>query len=374
MKLSACILFGVACLSSAALGQSNEKPPAKPVPIAPRFQINDRDWPANFGEGSVCLWKDDSLAALSITIDDNWAPDHPWWLEMGRKYGLRLTWFVITGRVGTGLNWGTWDDFRKLFHEGHDVQSHTLTHLHTESPEWKGIEPEYVVSQRAIEKEIPGDKCLALAYPGGPNSALNDPEIAAKYYVCARGATGSVNSANQTNYKQTNSIGADIFIGDAKFPSQDLTTLLEKKPSGMGNYYRGWYCCHFHGVKPETREHLEQRFAVVKQKVQSGELWPGLFREVCQYGQERDTAHLETREASPARVVLQLTDKMDDARFDFPLTLKVRLDPTWTTVKAVQNSKEVEAKRIEHDGAVYALVQAVPDRGPLILTHADARP
>lgn len=39
-------------------------------PDRPRFELRDRDWPGKVGEASVCLWKDDALAACSITIDD----------------------------------------------------------------------------------------------------------------------------------------------------------------------------------------------------------------------------------------------------------------------------------------------------------------
>ena len=68
--------------------------------------------------------------------------------------------------------------------------------------------------------------------------------------------------------------------------------------------------------------------------------------------------------------MLKLTNElMDDPRFDFPLTVKVRLDPAWKTIAATQAAKPVEAKRVEHDGGTYALVQAVPGRGEVTLTN-----
>ena len=50
-----------------------------------------------------------------------------------------------------------------------------------------------------------------------------------------------------------------------------------------------------------------------------------------------------------------------------PLTLKVRLPDTWTSVRATQGGKPVAARIVEHDGALYALVDAVPDRGEIVL-------
>ena len=86
-----------------------------------------------------------------------------------------------------------------------------------------------------------------------------------------------------------------------------------------------------------------------------------------QYGQERDTAHLEVKSAAADKIELSLADEMDDTRFDFPLTVKVRVSPSWKAVRAEQGGQAVEAKLLENDGATYALVQIAPDRGDVSL-------
>ena len=63
---------------------------------------------------------------------------------------------------------------------------------------------------------------------------------------------------------------------------------------------------------------------------------------------------------------------MDDALFDFPLTVKVRLDAAWASAKALQGAKEMGCTVVEHDGAKFALVQVVPDRGDVVLKPAAA--
>ena len=64
---------------------------------------------------------------------------------------------------------------------------------------------------------------------------------------------------------------------------------------------------------------------------------------------------------------------MDDALFDEPLTLKVRLPGDWRGVRAAQGGKAVAASFVEHEGAPYALVDAVPDRGEIVLEPASGR-
>jgi len=332
-----------------------------------RREARDRDWPSEPGMASICLWADDALAACSITIDDNTAPDHAWWQEMSRKYGLRLTWFIITSRVGTAWG-GTWDGWRQLHAAGHDVQSHTVNHLHIESPTWKGPEAEYADSIKEIEANMPGNKVLVLAYPGGKGSdTLNDPALAAKHYIGARGARGLPNPAHGINYRQTNSIGV-LHVDDAAFPQANLPYVFEK-PTRGASFYRGWYCSHYHGVKPDDRERQEKIFAYVRDKVASRELWLGLFREVIQYAQERDATTLSVTENTPSRIALSLTNPLDPQRYDYPLTVKVRLPDGWPAPQAVQNNRPIEARVIEHDGARYALVKAIPNRGAAVLSR-----
>ncbi len=357
------------CIAATAQDAPTQKLNLPPCQKDPRFELKDRDWPAKFAEASICLWKNDALAAFSLTIDDNCAPDHEWWSEMGKKYDLRFTWFVIAANV-SGSNpgfCGTWEGFAKLQKLGHDVQSHSLTHLHVDGPEWKDIDTEYAESQKRIEKNIPDHKVICLAYPGGKNSNLNDPSVAAKYYIGCRGTSGSVNPANKINYINTSSLSGVINYGDAKFESQDLKGCLEKDFAKNKTMFRAWYCCHYHQAKPDDRAAIEKKLALVAEKAKAGDLWIGLFKEVVKYGQERDTAVLKVKESSPDKIVISLTDEMKDDIFDFPLTVKVRLDPAWKNLKAEQGGKKLECKTIEKDGAVFGLIDIVPDKGDAVL-------
>jgi len=351
--------------SIAANAAEHQRPILAEPPDRPRFELRDHDGPGKVGEASVCLWKDDALAACSITIDDNTAPDHAWWQEMSKKYDLRITWFIVTSSVGRGWG-GTWDGWQRLHAQGHDIQSHTVNHLRTTSPTWKGVEAEYTESIRQIEAAMPGNRVLVLAYPGGKDQdKLNDPKLAAKHFIGCRGGAGLINPANRINYVRTNSIGM-LHVDDPKAPWADMQALFQKVVRRASSY-RGWYCTHYHQVKPEVREQEEKKLAFVHQRVQSNDLWLGLFREVVQYGQERDTAHLEVKSAAADKIVLSLADEMDDTRFDFPLTVKVRVAPSWKAVRAEQGGRAVEARILDHDGASYALVQVVPDRNDVRL-------
>ncbi len=370
------ISFCLAVLASVVSAGERRFNLAEQPPKGGRFKTPaDLVWPANPGEGDVCLWADDRMAALSITIDDNCAPDHQWWLERAEEFDLPLTWFLITGKVGgrnAGFD-GTWDKYRELADAGHSIQSHTTDHNSNHNAGRQLTEeelvPMYRDSQSAVNGEISGRKCLALAYPRGECNR----DVAARFYIAARGTVGVPNSANAIDYMCTNLGGISRAAVEMIL---DGHTELGPKWLGPKAYLkRGWtvglYHLVAHGKTPE--EQAEGRAKAYEELKYVGErraeLWCGTFVDVAKYGQERDTAKLAVESADASKIVFSLTDDMKDDVFDYPLTVKFRLPDDWTDVKAVQGGKPVKAEFIRHDGAPYALVHAVPDRGATELTR-----
>jgi peptidoglycan/xylan/chitin deacetylase (PgdA/CDA1 family) len=329
-----------------------------PKPEKARFEIKDRDWPAKVGEASVCLWKDDKLAAVSVTIDDNHVQDHPFWLETGQKYGFRFTWFVITRRVGQDGIGGKWEDFIKLQKAGHDIQSHTVDHFNATQGPPLPVEDNYAKAIPAIEKNLPGSKVLTLAYPGGTKPDPNDPEIAAKYYIAARGTVGTFNPVNKINYINTHSVGNGPKLDPNYWAGLPNAIKFNEK---RANDFRAWISIHYHGVNDQLKKTIAANFDYIKEH--AADFWMDPFTDVAKYGQERDTAKLVPGAASDSEVQFTLTDSMDDQLFDMPLTVKVRLNAAWKDVTATQDGKAISARVIEHEKNRYALVQAVPDRG-----------
>lgn len=324
---------------------------------AARFTITDRVWSTNSGAASICLWEDDKLAALSITVDDNSAPNINWWMTQADTYGFKMTWFVITSLIGGSnpTSHGTWPVYSNILARGHDVQSHSVTHENTDA--------EYQNSQIAIETNFPGHKCDFLAYPGGTTYPL-DPVAAAKYYSSARGTGGSINLANKIAYMNVNATSSPNLTNTAASWSY-LPYLFVTNDV----HYRGWSVQIFHWVADYS---LNAQPLLNFYDANRANLWCGRYGDVAKYGQERDTATLTTSENSAARIALSLTDQMLDSRFDYPLTIKVKMPATWLVVQATQNGIGVESQVINHNGNLYALVKAVPDQGQIVLTSGAA--
>lgn len=61
---------------------------------------------------------------------------------------------------------------------------------------------------------------------------------------------------------------------------------------------------------------------------------------------------------------------MDDKLFDYPLTVKIKLNAGWGKIKAFQKGKEIAVKIIKHNNEFYALVEVVPDKGAVAITNS----
>ena len=334
---------------------------------AARFTLTDRVWAANPGDASICLWADDKLAAINVSVDDNSASNIDWWLTQSAAYGFPVTWFVITGIVGDSnpSMHGTWALYNKVQSLGHEVQSHTINHLDTNSSTWVDIDTEYWGSQLAIETNMPGHTCDFLAYPGGANSYLNNRTNAAKYYAAARGGSGSISAANKIDYFAINTMSSYNLSTPNNWSY--LPNLLTNT---YANCYRGLACQLWHYINATNYVSVQPFLDFID--TNRTNLWLGRFSDIAKYGEERDTATLTTNENSSTRIALTLTDQMLDSRFNNPLTLKVRLPAAWANVQATQSGQATASRVVTYNGGNYALVQAVPDQGEISLTTSAA--
>ena len=345
----------------------------------PRFAIPEITWPAAPGEAEICLWKDDKYAAISLTIDDNCRPDHDWWLAQAEKHGFKLTWFVITDKVdgrNKGFD-GTWADWQRLADAGHSIQSHTTNHR-SAPKEGPAIPDEevhamYRDSLAAINEHVTNNFACCIAYPSGEPHE----EIAAQYAIACRGVYGVPNAAGNVNYLNVSKGDyAQGYINVLLGEEADEPKWLNMRDRPLR---RGWCATLHHFVHHgRTPEEVAESVAKSEAKLENlarykDRIWIDTFPAVAKYGQERDTATLKTVSSDAKRIALSLADRMDDKLFDEPLTLKVRLPDAWKSVRAAQGGKPAAAAFVEHDGAPYALVDAVPDRGEIVLLPVSGR-
>ena len=368
------------------------------APEGDRFDLPlQQTWPeADYG-AEVCLWRYDRYAALSFGHDDNCDWDIPFLLRESERNGFKLTWWLITkniGDTGSTSGSGNWPEWRECFAAGHAIESHSHTH------EWAGggqtvqaaaaaagmsVEDYvefcmYSNSLAVIREKIPGCKPSTLAFPGGESY----PEIANRYFVSGRSVGPYINRANAINYQSVNASSSGINPGTVNVllggrgGSKALTGWMASFNDAKN--YRGWFVPFLHtesthdglpnaGHEQGVAEQI-QRFELLGRHRRH--LWLGTYPAVAKYGQSRDTATLTVVKKTASEITFTLVDQMRDDWYDESLTVKVRLPAAWAQsgVAATQGGKSLDAFYVEHGGAKYALVNAVPDRGEVTLVPA----
>lgn len=371
------IVFSAMALCAFAAVGGEQLMNLPPPPKGGRFTTpTDLVWPEKPGDADVCLWSGDRFASCSITIDDNCKPDHEWWLKLSEELGIKLTWFVITDRCvykkNTGFN-GTWADWQKLADAGHSIQSHTTNHKAKHGdvpmPSDEEVESMYRDSLKAINDNVTNNFACCIAYPRGePHEA-----IAAKYAIACRGVYGVPSCANSINYLNTNKGAGGK--GHVQMVAFGETEEEPKWIRGKKDLKRGWNVVLYHLVHAGRNDAEREKNAANAEKevryiasLKDERLWVCRFDDAAKYGQERDSATL-TSALKGDKIEFTLTDRMKDDIFDFPLTVKVRLPNGWKSAKATQGGKPVAVRFVSHDGAPYALVEAVPDKGAVVVVR-----
>ena len=135
---------------------------------------------------SISYWPFGNEKALCFTWDDG-APIHTRSIvSVFNKYNYRTTFFFITKKLSNGGS-ALLDEYRFAVESGHEVGSHTVSHLSL--PELSLSDAKYQIQQSAIDLEgFLGYKPTSFAHPFRQMSNEID-EIVLKYYLSARFST-----------------------------------------------------------------------------------------------------------------------------------------------------------------------------------------
>jgi hypothetical protein len=137
-----------------------------------------------------------------------------------------------------------------------------------------------------------------------------------------------------------------------------------------------WFCIHAHrldGIDPATNMTREAKLDTVFKNylapaIAAGHVWAATFPDVAMYAQERDKATLSVTLHTGNEIKYTLTDEMDDALFNYPLTVKVKIEPSWQNVTALQNGDALPIEELVDGSNKYVLIQTVPDKGEVTVS------
>lgn len=320
----------------------------------------------------VAPWYRFHQAALSFTFDDGTLDQYLIVYPELERRNLKATFFLLSGFMDDGI-WPdfersrrlmNWDQAREMAEKGHEIGSHG--HTHTELLEGDAIEEELRLSQAVIEREIPIQQCISLSWPFWRSSSTGR-KLAEKYYAAARAG-----GADPERYLTKNG-GVPSPNPESLFEVGSMGILAEKAylwgDAGDAALEAGsWIVLCLHGVDDGTIEKDAlgwqavplSSFQDLLDHVQAQDLWIAPFGNVARYIRERQSVELKILEKTEKRLVLLLTDGLDDEIFDHPLSLRIKMREPWEAVRVLQGSRLIPSV-VQSDG--WLLFDATPDRG-----------
>jgi peptidoglycan/xylan/chitin deacetylase (PgdA/CDA1 family) len=310
----------------------------------------------------VGTWPGFRQATISYTFDDGCSNQFTIALPMFDQLGFKMTLFTVT-------SWSpNWTVLQAAADHGHEIASHTVTHPSLSGLTLANQQTELKNSQDDINAHIQGHKCLTLAYP---YCVPSDLALTAQYYIAARHCQGSVEPSTPRDFYQISSIICGS-LGSLKTAADFSSKFDSTAASG------GWCVLLIHGIGNDggysplqstvLRESLEYLSA------RPGTFWVATFLDAVRYIRERNDVSVKETSNQDAGITLQVTDTLDDAIYNVPVTLRRPLPANWPGARVSQNGRTAAASIVTVNSVKYAVFDVVPDAGDVVLSECPATP
>ena len=311
----------------------------------------------------IGTWRGFRPAAISYTFDDDLPNQYAVAVPMFNARGFKITLFTVPG----WLPGGSWAPVQAAAASGNEIASHTVTHPRLSELSAAQQTNELADSRAAINAHVTNQLCVTLAYP---YCVEGNEAITRQYYIAARGCSGQLVPATPANFMNISSFvcGPE---GPVKTP-QDFNQLADRAAAA-----NAWCVYLIHaidsdkGYSPLASATLQS--AVEYLSANRDKFWVETFGNVARYIQERDAASVQEAALPDGRLTLQVTDKLDDSIYNYPITLRRPLPADWPAAAVSQNHKPVNAQIVEVASKKHVMFDVVPNGGDAILSKAASR-
>jgi oligosaccharide reducing-end xylanase len=275
---------------------------------------------------------------------------------MFNEYGYKLTMNTVTG-----MGWYEpthWDQLQAAAAAGHEIGSHTVTHptLTTSNEVY-----ELSYSKTAIEVNVPGSKCVTVAYPYCVESTES---VIATYYIAGRTCSGQIMPASPLNFYQISS----FVLGSAGTNSTAGINGIANSAASSG----GWAVYLIHGIDTDggysplsstiLRATLDYLYA------NKSKFWVSSFSNVARYIKERNDVNVIEVSNTGDTITVQVTDSLNNTIYNYPVTIRRHLPAGWGSANVSQNGLPVTSSIVAVNSKAYVMFDVVPDGGDVVLS------
>lgn len=310
----------------------------------------------------VGTWSGFRSAAITYTFDDGCSNQYAIAIPMFNEFDFDLTMYPV-------INWGlNWTALKIAAAEGHEIGSHTMSHPNLGGLSIERQTTELVNSQNTINSNIPGQLCLTLAYP---YCVPGDQALTEQYYIAARHCQGYIEKSTPSNFYQISS----LICGSAGSVKTEANFITKFESTATSN---GWCVFLLHGIDDDggysPLPSATLRASLEYLDAHRDIFWVSTFANVVRYIRERDDVSITELSNQGDSITLQITDTLDSAIYDYPLTTRRPLPQNWLSTNVTQNGKVVDTFIVDVNSTKYVMFNIVPDGGDVVLVKAPPPP
>jgi len=304
----------------------------------------------------VGTWSGFRTAAISYTFDDGCSNQFAIAVPMFNGFGFKLTLYPVP-------NWGpNWTNIQNAAAAGHEIGSHTMSHTNLSGMSDEDQIYEYSTSQSTINSYIPGEQCITIAYP---YCNVGNQTLIAQYFIAGRTCSGQIVPSIPSNFYTISSI-----ICGSSGAVNSTSAFVSRFTSAASS--NGWCVFLIHGIdgdggySPLSSTILEESLEYLD--ANRNTFWVQTFRNVVRYIKERNDVSVTESSNSGDSITLQVTDTLDNAIYNYPVTIRRPLAQSWPFANVSQNGQAVDACIVEVDSVKYVMFDVVPDGGDVVLS------
>lgn len=288
---------------------------------------------------SIAELKDNKSAAYTFVSDDGLYNSVDFFNSEFKRLGLCGTVALVSGWVGIegageGYDYGTWDKWRTLLNDGRfTVSNHTYTHPTFVNQDKSVYEYQINKGYEVLKRELPEQKILSVCAPG---NAVNDAvrEAVSQKHYSLRGG-GTENSLPITE-KSLYSVGFKTVTDETTV--ETMNSWIDDAVSSNKWIMEMWHGVENEGWRPPSKTTATSHFEYVAQNRDN--LWIADWDDVITYTLQKLNSKITVTEKTDTKMVIEVTNTLDNTVFDSELTLNVTLPDGWESVNAEVNGEE----------------------------------
>ena len=305
-----------------------------------------------FASHVVTDFRDNRKGAVSISFDDgNQSPVTNGVPQMNAR-NIRGTFFIQTSYGELSL-----ETLRELASQGHEIGSHSVSHVDLTLLSETDLRWELSESQRLINLNIPAATCVSFSYPyGRENEQVR--AVTSEYYIAGRNVWPPLNYYENGPYGQ-----AVDFYNVGSYGADSMNIGKIDIYLDQAEQRNAWFSVFMHYVQDSAL------FAQLLDHILTRDLWIDTFGSIVRYMRERLSSTVTVLSETSTEIQLDLTHSLNNAIYNEPLTLRSTVPSSWLNVKVRQGENVVTVNTLSEGSETVVYYNALPNMGIITLTE-----